>query len=107
MLVVGASHSGCDIAYEAAATHPTILVGPDGGEIPVPFTSPLMQVVFPVIMFGSTHVLTRSNPLGARPWREYRTTVAAAAAGPVRRPGRAGSRRVAGPGHGRASTAGR
>ena len=35
VLVVGASHSGCDIAYELAATHPTVLCGPDTGQIPV------------------------------------------------------------------------
>ena len=40
VLVVGASHSGCDIAYEVAADHSTILCGPDAGEIPVPFSSP-------------------------------------------------------------------
>ena len=34
VLVVGASHSGCDIAYELAETHPTILAGRDCGEIP-------------------------------------------------------------------------
>jgi putative flavoprotein involved in K+ transport len=28
-LVVGASHTGCDIAYEVAADRPTFLVGPD------------------------------------------------------------------------------
>ena len=34
VLVVGASHSGADIAYEAAAEHETILSGPDTGQIP-------------------------------------------------------------------------
>ena len=47
VLVVGASHSGCDIAHEVAATHPTILAGRDTGQIPIPFTSPLIKVVFP------------------------------------------------------------
>ena len=35
VLVVGASHSGADIAYELAAEHDTILSGPDRGQIPV------------------------------------------------------------------------
>ncbi len=34
VLVVGASHSGQDIAYELAATHSTILCGPHRGSIP-------------------------------------------------------------------------
>ena len=34
VLVVGASHSGSDIAYEAAASHHTILSGVDTGQIP-------------------------------------------------------------------------
>ena len=71
VLVVGASHSGCDIAYEAAGTHPTVMVGPDRGQIPVPFTSPLMMVVYPMILFGFTHVLTRANPLGRKARAEF------------------------------------
>ena len=77
VLVVGASHSGCDIAYDAAATHPTVLCGPDAGEIPVPFSSPLAKVVFTGIMFSCTHVLQRGpTRWGARPWAEFRTTAA-------------------------------
>ena len=34
VLVVGASHSGTDVAYEVAPSHPT-LCGPDRGQIPV------------------------------------------------------------------------
>ena len=71
VLVVGASHSGCDIAYETAATHPTVMVGPDRGQIPVPFTSPLMMVVYPMILFGFTHILTRANPLGRKARVEF------------------------------------
>src|SRR5690606_3404175 len=63
VLVVGASHSGCDIAYEVAETHPTILAGRDTGQIPVPFSSPLLKIVFPVMLFGFGHVLTRRTPI--------------------------------------------
>ena len=72
VLVVGASHSGCDIAFDAAPTHPTILCGPDGGEIPVPVSSPLAKVVFAGIVLSWNHVLTRSNPLGRRAVGEFR-----------------------------------
>lgn len=72
VLVVGASHSGCDIAYDVAGTHPTIMCGPDGGEIPVALSSPLAKVVFAGIVLSWNHVLTRSNPLGRRVVGEYR-----------------------------------
>ena len=72
VLVVGASHSGCDIAYEAAATHPTIMVGPDTGQIPVPFSSPLLKVVLPMMLLTFTHVLKRSNPVGRKAREHFR-----------------------------------
>jgi putative flavoprotein involved in K+ transport len=72
VLVVGAAHSGCDIAYELAATHPTVLCGPDTGQIPVRFTSPLLKVVFPTMLFAFTNVLTRSNPLGRKARLQFR-----------------------------------
>lgn len=65
-LVVGASHSGCDIALEVAATHPTTLAGRDRGEIPVPWDSPMLRVVMPVMEFAFRHVLTRNTPMGRR-----------------------------------------
>ncbi|MDV3220938.1 flavin-containing monooxygenase [Intrasporangium sp.] len=72
VLVVGASHSGCDIAYELAETHPTILAGRDTGQIPVPFSSPLLKVVFPVMLFGFGHVLTRRTPIGRKQMEHFR-----------------------------------
>jgi putative flavoprotein involved in K+ transport len=72
VLVVGASHSGCDIAYDAAALHPVVLCGPDAGEIPVPLSSPVAKVFFVGHVFRWTHVLTRSNPLGRRVAADFR-----------------------------------
>ena len=72
VLVVGASHSGCDIADEVAATHPTILAGRDTGQIPVSFSSPLIKLVFPAMLFAFGHVLTRRNPLARRLTDEFR-----------------------------------
>ncbi len=66
VLVVGASHSGCDIAYEAAATRPTTLVGRDPGQIPVPLESRRMKVAWPIIMFMWRHVVTRRTPIGRK-----------------------------------------
>lgn len=72
VLVVGAAHSGCDIAFEVAATHETVLAGPDTGQIPVPFGSPLFRVVFPTMLFVFRNVLTRSNPLGRKAKEHFR-----------------------------------
>lgn len=66
VLVVGASHSGTDIAFEVAATHPTVLAGRDCGQIPVPLESRRMHVVFPLLLFAWRHVLTRRTPMGRR-----------------------------------------
>ena len=72
VLVVGASHSGCDIAYELAATHPTILAGRDLGQIPVPFDSRRFRLVFPLVLFAFAHVLTRRTPVGRKEMDEIR-----------------------------------
>ncbi len=66
VLVVGASHSGTDIAYETAATRPTTLAGRDCGQIPVRLGSPRMRVVFPVLWFLWRHLLTRRTPVGRK-----------------------------------------
>ncbi len=66
VLVVGASHSGCDIAYEAAAHLPTTLAGRDCGQIPVRWDSRALHYVFPVIAFAWRHIVTRSTPIGRK-----------------------------------------
>lgn len=63
VLVVGASHSGTDIAYELAETHPAILAGRDCGEIPPRLGSPAFRAVFPLMLFAWRHVLTRRSPM--------------------------------------------
>ncbi len=64
VLVVGASHSGTDIAFEVARTRPTTLVGRDCGQIPVRLGSRRMRVVFPALLFVWRHLLTRRTPIG-------------------------------------------
>ncbi len=66
VLVVGASHSGLDIAYELALTHPTTLSGRDCGQIPVRLGSWNARVVLPVVVFAFRHVLTRRTPMGRK-----------------------------------------
>jgi putative flavoprotein involved in K+ transport len=72
-LVVGASHSGFDIAYEVAADLPTILAGPDRGNIPLDWDSPKVKVAMPAIVFLWKHVLTRRTPIGRKAMREVRS----------------------------------
>jgi putative flavoprotein involved in K+ transport len=66
VLVVGASHSGSDIAYEAAASHEVILSGTDTGQIPVPIESRRGRIGFRVLVFVGTHVLNVNTPMGRK-----------------------------------------
>jgi putative flavoprotein involved in K+ transport len=66
VLVVGASHSGSDVAFEAAARHETILSGPDTGQIPAPIESRRGRLVFRGLFFVGTHVLTVDTPPGRK-----------------------------------------
>jgi putative flavoprotein involved in K+ transport len=72
VLVVGASHSGGDIAFEVARTHPTILSGKDRGQIPFRHDSRTAHVVFPIMVFLARNVLTMRTPLGRRMRHEVR-----------------------------------
>jgi putative flavoprotein involved in K+ transport len=69
VLVVGASHSGADIAYEAATEHKTILSGPDTGQIPASVETRRGRAGFRVMFFVGSRILTMDTPLGrkARP----------------------------------------
>jgi len=71
-LVVGASHSGLDIAFELAETRPTTLVGPDRGNVPLEWGSRRFRAAFPAIEFAFNHVLTRRTPMGRKKMQELR-----------------------------------
>jgi putative flavoprotein involved in K+ transport len=72
VLVVGASHSGQDIAYELAETRRTILCGPSRGNIPMRPESRRARVLMPAVIFVFKHVLTRRTPMGRKQVREVR-----------------------------------
>jgi putative flavoprotein involved in K+ transport len=72
VLVVGGSHSGTDIAYEVALTHPTVLCGRDPGQIPVRLEKKGARLFFPVFLFVGKHVLTRRTPMGRKELHEVR-----------------------------------
>jgi putative flavoprotein involved in K+ transport len=65
VLVVGASHSGGDIAYElAAAEHQVVLSGRDTGQVPFRIKKASRRVLWPLTFFVFGHVLTRRTPMG-------------------------------------------
>ena len=66
VLVVGAAHSGSDIAHEASASHGVILAGTDTGQIPVPIESRRGRLGFRVLVFVGTHVLNVDTPIGRK-----------------------------------------
>jgi putative flavoprotein involved in K+ transport len=72
VLVVGASHSGLDIAYELGASRPTTLVGPARGAVPLEWGSRTLRIAFPLIEFAFNHVLTRRTPMGRKVMRHLR-----------------------------------
>jgi putative flavoprotein involved in K+ transport len=66
VLVVGASHSGSDIAHEAAAMHDVILSGKDNGQLPVPLETRRGRIGFRVLYRVWTHVLNADTPMGRK-----------------------------------------
>ena len=66
VLVVGASHSGSDIAYEAAARHDTILSGVDTGQIPARVDTRRGRMGFRLLFFAGSHILTMDTPMGRK-----------------------------------------
>jgi putative flavoprotein involved in K+ transport len=72
VLVVGASHSGADIALEVAAEHPTVLSGKTHGQVPFRIGSRMARVALPVMWFLANHVLTDRTPIGREMPHEVR-----------------------------------
>jgi putative flavoprotein involved in K+ transport len=66
VLVVGASHSGSDIAYEAAAEHDVLLSGKDNGQLPVPLESRRGRTGFRMLVLVGTQVFNVDTPLGRK-----------------------------------------
>jgi putative flavoprotein involved in K+ transport len=73
VLVVGASHSGPDIALEAAGEHPTVISGPYRGQIPFAIEGRPARVILRGLWFVANHVLTVKTPLGRKIKPEVRS----------------------------------
>ena len=67
VLVVGAAHSGADIAHEVAGSHATLLSGPSTGQLPFRCDGPLARHLMPhVLRLVATRVLTVRTPMGRK-----------------------------------------
>lgn len=66
VLVVGAAHSGSDIAFEVAREHKTLLCGRDTGQIPFRIDGRPARFIWPVMRFLATRVLTVDTPIGRK-----------------------------------------
>lgn len=70
VLVVGAAHSGADIALEVATGHETILCGRDTGQMPLKVANAratrATRVLMPLLWFVANHILTTRTPMGRK-----------------------------------------
>ena len=67
VLVVGAAHSGADVAMDVADRHRTILCGRDTGQIPFDIEGPLaLAVGLRAMSFLARRVLTLRTPIGRK-----------------------------------------
>ncbi len=66
VLIVGASHSGPDLAVEIARSHRTYLSGRIHGELPFRIESRLAHAAFPILWFIANHLLTMRTPMGRK-----------------------------------------
>lgn len=65
-LVVGAAHSGADVALELAATRPTILAGHRTGQMPFRLDGPFIRFAAPVARFATTKIVSLGTPIGRK-----------------------------------------
>ncbi|MGH2382338.1 MAG: flavin-containing monooxygenase [Candidatus Limnocylindria bacterium] len=66
VLVVGVSHSGADLAMEAAASHRTFLSGRGHGQLPFSVDSRRGRIAWPVMRFVASNLLTLRTPIGRK-----------------------------------------
>ncbi len=73
VLVVGLSHSGADLALEAAKNHLTHLSGRAHGELPIAVIDRWRaHLLMPLVNFAFNHVLTMRTPMGRKMATEIR-----------------------------------
>lgn len=72
VLVVGCGNSGAEIARDVAATHETWLSGTVPGQLPLRHGPFAAAVLFPLIRFAGTRVLTVDTPIGRKAEPRFR-----------------------------------
>jgi putative flavoprotein involved in K+ transport len=72
VLVVGAAHSGADVAIDVARGHRTVLCGRDTGQVPFDIESRSGRAVWPVLSFLARRVLTTRTTIGRHMRAEIR-----------------------------------
>ncbi|KRE84159.1 flavin-containing monooxygenase [Arthrobacter sp. Soil764] len=65
-LVVGLGNSGAEIALEVSRTHPTLVAGKPGGELPVKHGRTAARYVLPLVRFAGLYVLNVGTPIGRK-----------------------------------------
>lgn len=65
-LVVGAAHSGADLALELSEAHDTTMAGPNRGEVPFDFAGARAHVALPLMWFAANRILTVKTPMGRK-----------------------------------------
>jgi putative flavoprotein involved in K+ transport len=66
VLVVGAAHSGADVAMDVARDHETVLCGRDTGQVPFDIEGRPGRAVWRVLSFLARRVLTTRTPMGRK-----------------------------------------
>jgi putative flavoprotein involved in K+ transport len=65
-LVVGAAHSGADLALELSESHETTMAGPIRGELPFDFAGAAAHAALPLLWFAANRILTVRTPMGRK-----------------------------------------
>jgi putative flavoprotein involved in K+ transport len=65
-LVVGAAHSGGDLALELSDAHQTTMAGPIRGELPFDIEGARAKVALPFLWAAANHILTVGTPMGRK-----------------------------------------
>jgi len=73
VLVVGAAHSGADVAMDLARDRETVLCGRDTGQVPFDIESRAGRAAWRVLSFLARRVLTTRTPIGRKMRSEIRS----------------------------------
>jgi putative flavoprotein involved in K+ transport len=73
VLVVGAAHSGADVAMDVVGDHATVLCGRDTGQVPFDIEGRPGRAIWRMLSFLARRVLTTRTPIGRKMRGEIRS----------------------------------